>query len=209
MSIVLASSASCSTIRNDQTSGYFITSPGQSHPHLFDVGPSRIGARLEFVINKIMDQLERAKHNAADYEQVKPFNIMVLTNSPPSDDPAKILRFATKKLGQGLHHPNSIAIQFVQIGNDQGAEKALKKLTDDPSFVREPNALWTISDCVLSQNIADTVSFGAKFTPENLQKAVLGAMHPSIRAKVAGSSGLQCRKLFARRRSFVVFHNFS
>jgi hypothetical protein len=37
----------------------------------------------------------------------------------------------------------------------------------------------------------DTVTFGNKFTPENLQNSVLNAMHPSVRAKVASSSGLQ------------------
>ena len=33
--------------------------------------------------------------------------------------------------------------------------------------------------------------FGNKFTPENLQNSVLNAIHPSVRARVASSSGLQ------------------
>ncbi|KAF8188174.1 hypothetical protein K438DRAFT_1972362 [Mycena galopus ATCC 62051] len=138
-------------------------------------GPSPIGARLEFLLGEIIDQLEQAKHNGADYRQVKPINIIVLTNSPPSDSPTKVIRSAARKLNEGLHHPNAVAIQFAQIGSDHDVEQALNKLSDDPSL-----------------NIADTVSFGDKFTPENLQKAVLGSMHPSVRAKVASSSGLQC-----------------
>ncbi|KIK03919.1 hypothetical protein K443DRAFT_121259 [Laccaria amethystina LaAM-08-1] len=110
----------------------------------------------------------------AAYGQIKPINIVILTNSPPSDNPTRTIRAAAQKLNQGLHHPNAIAIQFTQIGNDKLAKTALKKLSDDPSF-----------------NIVDTVTFGNKFTPENLQNSVLNAMHPSVRAKVASSSGLQ------------------
>ncbi|EDR12180.1 uncharacterized protein LACBIDRAFT_311285 [Laccaria bicolor S238N-H82] len=135
-------------------------------------GLSPIGARLEFVLNKVIDQLEQAKLDAAAYGQIKPIDIVVLTNSPPSDNSSTVIQEATRKLNEGLHHPNAIAIQFTQIGNDQLAKTALKKLSDDPSF-----------------NIMDTVNFENKFTPENLQNSVLNAMHPSVRAKVASSSG--------------------
>ena len=96
-----------------------------------------MGARLEFVLDKIMDQLEKAKDNVANYRQVKPVNIIVLTNSPPSDNPAKVIRSAARKLNEGLHHPNAVSIQFAQVGNDSRVEKALKKLVDDPSYVRD------------------------------------------------------------------------
>ena len=96
-----------------------------------------MGARLEFVLDKIMDQLEKAKDNEANYRRVKPVNIIVLTDSPPSDNPAKVIRSAARKLNEGLHHPNAVSIQFVQVGNDSCVEKALKKLADDPSCVRD------------------------------------------------------------------------
>ena len=96
-----------------------------------------MGARLEFVLNTIMDHLEKAKDNPANYRRVKPVNIIVLTGSPPSDNPAKVIRSAARKLNEGLHHPNAVLIQFVQVGNDSHVEKALKKLADDPSYVRD------------------------------------------------------------------------
>ena len=99
------------------------------------VGPSPIGTRLESVLHKIIAQLEQAKNNASDYEKIKPINIIVLTNSSPSDNVAKAIRLAARKLNQGLHHPNAVGIQFVQVGNDSYVEKALKKLCKDPSFV--------------------------------------------------------------------------
>ena len=102
----------------------------------FDIiGPAPIGARLESVLNKIIDQLEQAKHDATAYGRIKPINIVVLTNSPPSDNPSRVILAVARKLNEGQHHPNAIAIQFTQIGNDKFAKTALKKLSDDPSFV--------------------------------------------------------------------------
>ncbi|KIK14319.1 hypothetical protein PISMIDRAFT_117277 [Pisolithus microcarpus 441] len=140
-------------------------------------GPSPIGARLQYVLNKIIEQLERAKSNVSDYGKIKPVNIIVLTNSPPSDDPKKVIQTAAKKLHRGLHHPNAVSIQFAQLGSDTRTRRALKKLAEDRSL-----------------NMVDTVDSGTEFTPENLQKGILGGLHPSIRAEVASSSGLQCRE---------------
>ena len=42
----------------------------------------------------------------------------------------------------------------------------------------------------------DTVNFGRNFTPENLHNSVLSAMHPSVRANMASSSGLQFGAVF-------------
>ncbi|KAJ7933610.1 hypothetical protein B0H13DRAFT_1855853 [Mycena leptocephala] len=97
-------------------------------------GPSPIGARFEFLLGEIIDDLEQVKHNAADYGQVKPINIIVLTNSPPSDNPTKVIRSAARKLNEGLHHSNAVTIQFAQIGSDNHVKQALKKLSDDPSL---------------------------------------------------------------------------
>ena len=96
-----------------------------------------MGARLEFVLNKIIDQLEQVKHNVTDYGQIKPINIVVLTNSPPSDNPTNVIRSAARKLKKGLHHPNAVSIQIAQVGNDNNVGVALKKLSDDPSLVRD------------------------------------------------------------------------
>jgi len=87
------------------------------------------------VLKKITLQLEQAKRNISDYGQIRPINIVVLTNSSPSDDAAKVLRIAARKLKQGLHHPNAVGIQLVQIGNDSIVEKALQRLSQDLSFV--------------------------------------------------------------------------
>jgi len=98
-----------------------------------------MGARLESVLNKIILQLEQAKCNLSDYGQVRPTSVVVLTNSPPSNLATKAIRIAEQQLKRGLHHPNAVGIQFVQIGDDITVEKALQRLSQDPSFV---SFLW-------------------------------------------------------------------
>ena len=87
------------------------------------------------MLNKITLELEQAKRNISDYGQIRPINIVVLTNSSPTDDAAKVLRIAARKLKEGLHHPNAVGIQLVQIGTDNTVEKALQRLSQDLPFV--------------------------------------------------------------------------
>jgi hypothetical protein len=47
---------------------------------------------------------------------------------PPDSDPKDELLTAAARLKNNHHHPNAIGIQFVQIGNDSGADAALKAL---------------------------------------------------------------------------------
>jgi hypothetical protein len=47
---------------------------------------------------------------------------------PPDTDPQGELQAASSRLKNNNHHPNAIGIQFVQIGNDAGADAALKAL---------------------------------------------------------------------------------
>ena len=59
-------------------------------------------------------------------------DIIVLTDGAPTDEPAPVLQEAARKLDEGLHHPNAVGIQFVQIGNEQGADIALRELCNGP-----------------------------------------------------------------------------
>jgi hypothetical protein len=45
-----------------------------------------------------------------------------------AEDPRDVLVDAALRIRSHKHHPNCIGIQFVQIGNDEGAEEALKNL---------------------------------------------------------------------------------
>jgi len=83
------------------------------------------------VLGGIIEKLDAAVDTPA-YRQIKPVDIIVLTDGVPTDDPATVIQAAARKLDEGLHHPNAVGIQFVQIGNDEGADKALRDLCDGP-----------------------------------------------------------------------------
>ena len=48
--------------------------------------------------------------------------------SVEGENPRDVLVEAALRIRVGKHHPNCVGIQFVQIGNDIGAEEALKSL---------------------------------------------------------------------------------
>ena len=52
--------------------------------------------------------------------QIEPVDIIVLPDGVPTDDPTTVIQAAARKLEEGLHHPNAVGIQFVQIGDDEG-----------------------------------------------------------------------------------------
>jgi hypothetical protein len=82
-------------------------------------------------LDRIIEKLDDAVDTPA-YGRIKPIDIIVITDGIPTDDPASIIQAAARKLDEGLHHPNAIGIQFVQIGNEEGADEALKALCDGP-----------------------------------------------------------------------------
>jgi len=129
-------------------------------------GGTPTGAKLEAVLTRIIDKLEDAVDTPA-YGLIKPMDIIVLTDGVPTDYPAPVLQEAARKLDEGLHHPNAVGIQFVQIGNEEGADTALQDLCNGPV-----------------RSMVDTVPYVTTFTPERLKRVLLGALHPSIRAKI-------------------------
>jgi len=124
------------------------------------------GARLERILGRIIERLDDAVDTPA-YGRIKPIDIIVLTDGVPTDDPATVIQAAARKLDEGLHHPNAVGIQFVQIGNEEGADQELMALCDGPV-----------------RGMVDTVPYVTTFTPDRLRRVLLGALHPSIRAKI-------------------------
>lgn len=124
------------------------------------------GARLDRILGRIIEKLDDAVDTPA-YGRIKPIDIIVLTDGVPTDDPAAVIQAAAWKLDEGLHHPNAVGIQFVQIGNEEGADQKLMALCDGPV-----------------RGMVDTVPYVTTFTPDRLKRVLLGALHPSIRAKI-------------------------
>ena len=56
----------------------------------------------------------------------------------PDREPAieDVLAAAVKKMRGARHHPNTVGVQFVQIGDDQDAKKALQMIAHSENRVR-------------------------------------------------------------------------
>jgi len=92
----------------------------------------------------------------------------VLTDGAPTDEPAIVIADAIQRLDGRRHHLNAVGIQFVQIGDEDGAEAALKLLKDCPL-----------------RCMVDTVPYTRALTPQRLAEVLLGTLHPSIKSAIA------------------------
>lgn len=98
------------------------------------------GAKLHAILGAIISKLNNAA-GTTDYGNIKPVDIIVLTDGAPTDDPGAVIQDAARRLDEGKHHLNCVGIQFVQIGNDNGADRALQALCKGPVRVSKPQLL--------------------------------------------------------------------
>lgn len=120
------------------------------------------GRRLHSVLKPYVAKLQKA----ADVDDVKPVNIIVITDGQPSDDPESVIVQHARKLDQLEAPLHQVGIQFFQVGRDPSAREALRELDDDL-------AEQGIRDMV-DASTWDTNS-GA-LTAEGVLKVVLGAV---------------------------------
>ncbi|KAF8630024.1 hypothetical protein AX15_003140 [Amanita polypyramis BW_CC] len=127
-------------------------------------GGTPTGEVMRAVFKDHLDTIDKTIAKQELYK-VPPLDIIVLTDGDPSDDPAAVIADAVKRVKGSKYHPNIMGVQFVQIGHEEDAIEALKKL-------------------VMGDNgsIVDTVPYRGVLTPEKLQRILLGGMHPNVRA---------------------------
>jgi hypothetical protein len=94
-------------------------------------GRTPMGAKLRTILDGIINRLNEAMDTPA-YSQIKPVDIVVITDGVPTDDPASVIQAAAVRLTDKKHHPNAVGIHFVQIGNDEKAGQALMQLCKGP-----------------------------------------------------------------------------
>jgi uncharacterized protein YegL len=150
-------------------------------------GGTPIGARLNNITKLYMAEYEEAVRRAggeADETDVKPMNIIVITDGVPTDDPETVITLLAKKLDK-LNAPlYQVGIQFFQVGNERGAAEALKDLDDGLSGKR-----GGVRDMV------DTVTWSGRqgreraLTADGILKVVLGAVVRRLdRRRASGES---------------------
>ncbi|KAG5652532.1 hypothetical protein H0H81_004689 [Sphagnurus paluster] len=138
------------------------------------VGPSGntpTGTRISQIMNAHLDRLDAVKGTQA-YAEIKPLDVICITDGVPNDPAEFELTQVLIKIGQriraGPHHPNSLGIQFVQIGSDPAAAINLPKLLQADTG-----------------NIVDSVPYAGpgSISPDKLERILLGGLHPNIRAQ--------------------------
>ncbi|KAF8326170.1 hypothetical protein F5887DRAFT_1145044 [Amanita rubescens] len=132
------------------------------------------GAILKDALNSHLDRIDRAISNSEEYSKIPPLDIIVLTDGVPTDDPASVIEQAVARLKSSRYHPNTMGIQFVQIGDEEDAKEVLTALVKGDNGVRYG----------LRSSIVDTVPYRGVLTSAGLRRIVLGGLHPNVRALV-------------------------
>jgi uncharacterized protein YegL len=108
------------------------------------------GLRLEQILTSYITRIEGAKMKSggADPSQsgIKPLNLIVITDGAPTDDPESVIIAAARRLDAGQFSLTQVGIQFIQVGDDKKASKALHELDShlsESNNVRVGAAPWT------------------------------------------------------------------
>ena len=146
--------------------GYYNITDAASVQRIFEsVKPQRTtptGQRLRSMLKPYLEQLQ----SAADMDDVKPVNVIVITDGEPTDEPETDIVQAARKLDRLDAPAYQVGIQFFQVGNDQQAAEYLRTLDDD----LEKHGVRDMVDTVSWQGTTGVL------TAEGILKVVLGAV---------------------------------
>lgn len=159
--------------KSDEPQFRQITSPEEVDRIFSHVRPQAstpTGTRLNAILKPYLKDLEKRG------DQVKPLNIIVITDGQPSDDPESIIINAAKKLDALEAPPWQVGIQFFQVGQEAGAAEALRDLDD--GLVDRGGGI---------RDMVDTVPWsgtnGSGLNGEGIMKVVLGAVNRRLDRK--------------------------
>ncbi|ROW03829.1 hypothetical protein VMCG_05424 [Cytospora schulzeri] len=117
-------------------------------------GMTPTGTRLNHILKAYLRHYEAAVERAGgdpDATDVKPINLIMITDGVPSDDPESVLLSVAQKLDRLEAPPHQVGVQFFQVGCEAGAAEALRALDDD---------LAELGGGV--RDMVDTVTFNAR-----------------------------------------------
>ncbi|KAG9089352.1 hypothetical protein FRC06_001591 [Ceratobasidium sp. 370] len=154
------------TVRTDEDVKALFASVSQS-------AGTPTGKRLRDLLTAYITKLEAAKQKSgsADFTTsgIKPLNLIVVTDGEPSDDPKSAIVEAARRLDSGKFPLTQVGIQFIQVGDDAWATKALRELD---------NHLSAMNDV---RDIVDTRPFtGQRLTSELLITMLLGGINRRV-----------------------------
>ncbi|CAL3972112.1 unnamed protein product [Diplocarpon coronariae] len=134
-------------------------------------GGTPTGLRVHNILKPYLAKLES---EMAAGREMKPLNMIVLTDGVPSDDVESVLLSAAKKLDKLEAPPFQVGVQFFQVGNEEGAKEALEELDDGLSELVE-GGVRDIVDTVTWTGGRSSSDGGIGLTGDGILKAVLGS----------------------------------
>lgn len=141
-------------------------------------GGTPTGTRLNAILKPYLRECEAKKSN---FDNLKPLNIIVITDGVPTDDPESVIVSVAKKLDKLEAPPWQVGIQFFQVGEERGAAEALQELDDG------------IKDMGGCRDIVDTVPWRGEraegLNAEGILKVVLGSVNKRLDRKKVSLDG--------------------
>ncbi|KAM6501931.1 hypothetical protein JOM56_001908 [Amanita muscaria] len=135
-------------------------------------GKTPLGKALKTVFDNHLKRIDSAvRKGKYEYEKIRPFNIVVVTDGVPSDKPAEVIANALHRLNKSGYHPNTMSIQIVQIGNHKNATKALGDLLSGNNGM-----------------IVDVVTHDGNLDSDKLERILLKGVHPNTRQQLLHST---------------------
>ncbi|EFY86753.1 von Willebrand factor [Metarhizium acridum CQMa 102] len=136
--------------------------------HVHPSGATYTGRRLEQILLPYLRKFQ----SADDVDDVKPINLIVITDGAPSDNPEQAILQIARTLDQYAAPSYQVGIQFFQIGSDGYATSALQQLDDGLSR----HGVRDIVDTVSCQWEDAERHYAKKLTGDAILKVVLGAV---------------------------------
>lgn len=141
-------------------------------------GATPTGQRLRQIMKPYIASLERA----SDPDDVKPINIIVITDGRATDEPEEVLVNAAARLDRIDAAPSQVGVQFFQIGDDPDAAEALRYLDDD---LRSRGVRDMVDTCTWKDTKAQSRG-RSTLTSDVILKVVLGAVLRRLDNQPAG-----------------------
>jgi uncharacterized protein YegL len=131
-------------------------------------GGTPTGIRVHNILKPYLAKLEQ---EIAAGRDLKPLNLIILTDGVPSDDVESVIISAAKKLDKLDAPPFQIGLQFFQVGNEEGAKEALQELDDGLSELVEGGVRDMVDTVTWTGGVAASEG-GVGLTGDGILKAV-------------------------------------
>lgn len=136
------------------------------------MGGTPTGTRLNAILKRHLSDLANMKHSHGPDANIKPLNIIVITDGVATDDVESVIVSAARKLDRMGAEPWQIGIQFFQVGQELDAATDLRDLDD------------ALAGDHGVRDMVDTVPWsgvdGAILTAEGIMKATMGAINRKL-----------------------------